>query len=90
MDVKYSPHIAKQVSKGKLLPEIWGDFKDAFRSLAVTMNFGLFDIKKLTTKGKIAYYRLRIRGHRALFHYDSTAIYVEDIAPRSEVYRSWR
>lgn len=56
----------------------------------MTMNFRLFDIKKLTTKGSTAYYRLRIGKYRALFHFDAKTIYVEDIAPRAEVYRTWR
>ena len=90
MEVLYGKPVRKRVEKRKLPRQIWADFRDAFLSLAVTMNFRLFDIKKLTVKGPLAYYRLRIGKCRALFHFDQTAIYVEDIAPRPEVYRTWR
>lgn len=88
MKVFYSRLVAQRVKKHKLSQEIWADFRDAFESLAQTRNFRLFDIKKLVNKGPYSYYRIRIRNHRALFHLDSNSIYVEDIAPRGEVYRS--
>lgn len=90
MDVLYRKLVRKRIEKRKLPQQLWHDFRDAFSSLAMTMNFRLFDIKKLTTKGSIAYYRLRIGKYRALFRFDALAIYVEDIAPRAEVYRAWR
>ena len=88
MKVIYSKQVAKRVQKHKLPKEIWKDFKDAFESLAHTQNFRLFDIKRLVAKGPYTYYRLRIRSYHALFHFDHKYIYVEDIAPRGEVYRS--
>ena len=85
MNVVYSKRIARQVRKRKLPQDIWTDFRDAFQSLADTMNFRLFDIKKLTDKGP--YYRLRLGRYRALFRIDKETIYVEDIGPRGEIYQ---
>ena len=88
MKVLYSKHVAKKVEKNKLPKEVWIDFKDAFDAFARSRNFRLFDIKKLTNKGPHVYYRLRVRGYRALFHMDDERIYVEDIGTRGEVYKS--
>jgi mRNA-degrading endonuclease RelE of RelBE toxin-antitoxin system len=85
--VVYGQSVAKRVKKKKLPREIWTDFRDAFDSLARTRNFRLFDIKKLVKKGDHVYYRLRIRKYRALFRIDEDTLFVEDIAPRAEVYR---
>lgn len=87
MKVLYGKHVAKKIEKNKLPREVWVDFKDAFDSFAKNRNFRLFDIKKLTNKGPYVYYRLRIRGYRALFHMDDDSIYVEDIGTRGEVYK---
>jgi mRNA-degrading endonuclease RelE of RelBE toxin-antitoxin system len=87
MKVLYGKSIAKKIEKHKLPQEIWIDFKDAFSSFAAHRNFRLFDIKKLTNKGPYVYYRMRIRGYRALFHMDNENIYVEDIGPRGDVYK---
>ena len=87
MKVLYSRQVEKQVKKGKIPKEIWVDFRDAFDSFGITANFRLFDIKKLTNKGPHVYYRLRIRNYRALFHMDDSAIYVEVIGPRGEIYK---
>ncbi|MDA9101285.1 hypothetical protein N9K06_01270 [Omnitrophica bacterium] len=84
----YSKQVEKRIKKHKVSREIWEDFRDAFESLAATQNFRLFDIKKLIQKGPYVYYRLRIRGYRALFHQDREYIFVEDIGPRGEIYRS--
>lgn len=85
--VVYGQKVVKRVSKRKLPREVWEDFRDSFDSLARTQNFRLFDIKKLVKKGDLAYYGLRIKKYRALFRMDEDTIYVEDIAPRAEVYR---
>ena len=87
MRVSYSRRIGKLVEKHKLPKEIWDDFSDAFDAFARHRNFRLFDIKKLTTKGPYVYYRLRIRGYRALFHMDDEGIFVEDIGPRGGIYK---
>ncbi len=87
MKVLYSRTVAKRVQKHRLPKEVWTDFRDAFDSFARTRNFRLHDIKKLINKGPFAYYRLRIRGYRALFHMDDRNIYVEDIGPRGEIYK---
>lgn len=88
MNVRYSKHVAKKVERNKLPKEVWIDFKDAFEAFANNKNFRLFDMKKLTNKGPYVYYRLRIRGYRALFHMDDEHIYVEDIGTRGEIYKS--
>ena len=87
MKVLYGKLVEKRIKKHKLPKEIWEDFRDTFESFAQTRNFRLFDIKRLIQKGPHTYYRLRIRGYRALFRMDDQHIYVEDIAPRGEVYR---
>ncbi|PIW59787.1 MAG: hypothetical protein COW13_04270 [Candidatus Omnitrophica bacterium CG12_big_fil_rev_8_21_14_0_65_50_5] len=87
MDVVYGKAVAKKIQKNKIPREIWFDFKDTFEAFADTQNFRIFDIKKLVNKGPYVYYRLRVRNYRALFHMDKDFIYVEDIAPRGEVYK---
>ena len=88
MQVLYGKSVLKSIKKGKIPRDIWIDTKDAFDSLAKTNNYRLFDIKKLITKGTHSYYRLRIRGYRALFRADKAAIYVEEIGPRGGIYKS--
>ncbi len=68
--------------------EAWADFRDAFDNLARTQNFRLFDVKKIVNKGPHVFYRLRLGKYRALFWMDGTTMFVEDIAPRGEAYRS--
>jgi mRNA-degrading endonuclease RelE of RelBE toxin-antitoxin system len=87
MRVLYGKYVGKRVQKHQLPMEIWVDFQDAFESFAKTRNFRLFDIKKLANKEPYVYYRLRIRGYRALFHMDKEHIYVEDIGPRGGIYK---
>ena len=90
MEVRYSQNVAKAIKKHQLPKEIWEDFRDAFEALALSRNFRLFDIKKMVSKGPYVYYRLRIRGYRALFHMEEAFIYVEEIGPRGEIYQRWR
>ena len=87
MRILYAKRVAKSVEKRQLPKEIWVDFQDAFESFAKSGNFRLFDIRKLTTKGAYVYYRLRVRGYRALFHMDAESIFVEDIGPRGGIYK---
>ena len=87
MKVLYSKRVAKKVERNKLPKEVWIDFRDAFDAFARNRNFRLFDIKKLANKGPHVYYRLRVRGYRALFHMDDECIYIEDIGARGEVYK---
>ena len=87
MDVLYSKHVSKKAAHHRLPKEVWIDFRDAFDSFGKNKNYRLFDIKKLTHKGPYVYYRLRIRGYRALFHMDDEHIYVEDIGARGEIYK---
>ena len=87
MDVVYSKRVGRRVRKRKLPSDVWVDFRDAFKSLADTKNFRLFDIKKLTDKGQYRYYRLRLGRYRALFWIEKETIYVEDIGPRGEIYK---
>lgn len=86
MKVYYSKQVGKRIEKRQIPKEIWTDFRDAFESFSKSRNFRLFDIKKLTVKGPHVYYRLRIRGYRALFHMDEN-IFVEDIGPRGGIYK---
>jgi len=88
MQVLYSKLVEKRIKKHKLPEDVWINFRDAFDAFSRTRNFRLFDIKKLINKGPYVYYRLRIGDYRALFHMDIKHVYVEDIAPRGEVYRS--
>ena len=87
MRVVYGKQVAKRVQKLRIPREVWVDFRDAFESFAESRNFRLFDIKKLTVKGPYVYYRLRIRGYRALFHMDDETVFVEDIGPRGGIYK---
>ena len=88
MTVLYSKRIHKKVGQHRIPKEVWIDFGDAFESFAKSRNFRLYDIKKLIHKGPYVYYRLRIRTYRALFRMDDRSIYVEDIGPRGDIYKS--
>lgn len=87
MKVLYSKQVLKSIEKHRVPVEMWEDFKDSFDSLARHSNFRLFDIKKLVNKGARAYYRMRIRGYRALFWIEGDCIYVEVIGPRGGIYK---
>lgn len=65
---------------------------NALRSIDLTKDYSLFDIK--TLKGEKVrqrtYYRLRKGSYRAIFYVEKDNIYVIRIAKREEVYKKWQ
>jgi len=87
--IYYEDAIKKNLKKGILSKELVTRFNNAFRSLDLTKDLSLFDIKKLKGEYRRDYYRLRKGKYRAIFYLDNDDIYVITIAKREEVYNIW-
>ena len=87
--VFYEDVIKKAVKKGALPKEIFQRLNNVFISLDTTNDLGLFDIKKLKSSEKRAYYRLRKGKYRAIFYIEENSYYVISVAKREEVYKQW-
>ena len=87
--ISYSDKILKSVKKGQLTREIFVHFNNAFISLDKTNDFELFDIKRLKTKDKRAYYRLRKGKYRSIFYIENKNFCIIAIDKREEVYKKW-
>jgi mRNA interferase RelE/StbE len=90
--VKYLEDILKRIKKGQIPKEIFIHFNNAFKSLDLTKDLSLFDIKQLKDseeKSRI-YYRLRKGKYRAIFYIEEADIYVITIDKREEVYNKWQ
>ncbi len=87
--ILYEDNIKKAVKKGTLSKETFERFNNVFISLDTTNDLGLFDIKKLKSSEKRAYYRLRKGKYRAIFYIEVNDYYVISIAKREEVYKQW-
>ncbi|GBE01057.1 MAG TPA: hypothetical protein ENH01_10905 [Nitrospirae bacterium] len=87
--VFYEKDIKKAVKRESLPKEIFKRFNNIFIALDMTNDLGLFDIKKLKSSEKRAYYRLRKGKYRAIFYIEDKNYYVISIAKREEVYKRW-
>jgi len=88
----YDEEILKRVGKNALPKNVFLHLDNAFKSLDLTKDLKLFDIKKLKeseSKGR-SYYRLRKGKYRAIFYLEEKNIYVIAIDKREEVYRKWQ
>ncbi len=90
--VKYLEEVLKRVKKGLIPKGIFLHFNNAFKSLDVTKDLSLFDIKQLKTSEELnrIYYRLRKGKYRAIFYVELDDIYIITIDKREEVYKKWQ
>ncbi|MBN2374260.1 hypothetical protein JXL19_10790 [bacterium] len=87
--VLYEENVKKAISKGTLQKAVFAKFNNVFIALDATHDLSLFDIKKLKSSGKRAYYRVRKGKYRAIFYIEDNSYYVISIAKREEVYNKW-
>lgn len=86
--IRYYEDILKRIKKGQIPKEIFVHFNNAFCSLDLTKDLGLFDIKQLRNseeKSRV-YYRLRKGKYRSIFYLEEDDIVVMAIDTREEVY----
>jgi mRNA interferase RelE/StbE len=87
--IYYEEKIKKIISK-KIIPTIIiKRFHNAFKSLDLTKDLTLFDIKIMKGEYQRNYYRLRKGKYRAIFYIENDDIYVVFIGKREEVYNLW-
>ena len=88
----YSDDIAKRVERNKIPREIFLHMDNAFKSLDLTKDLDLFDIKQLKVSADetIKYYRIRKGKYRAIFYIEQESIYVIALDKREEVYKKWQ
>lgn len=87
--VYYDDSVKKAVLKGAIPKKIFKRINNAFVSLDVTNDLGLFDIKKLKSSRRRTYFRLRKGRYRAIFYKEDGDYFVISIAKREEVYDQW-
>jgi mRNA interferase RelE/StbE len=89
--VCYSSTIVKKAKQGIQPKNIFIHFNNAFKSIDITKDLTLFDIKKLKTSETFDrnYFRLRKGKYRAIFYIENDDVYVIDIDKREDVYKKW-
>ncbi len=87
--VYYEKEEEKDLSRGRISQDVFVHMNNAFISIDLTKDLTLFDIKKLISKEKIAYYRLRKGKYRAIFYLEDDNVYVIKISKREDVYKKW-
>ena len=87
--ILYESRIKKLINKGELPRKIVERFHNAFLSLELTKDLGLFDIKRMKGDYKRHYFRLRKGKYRAIFYIEKNDIFVVYIGKREEVYDLW-
>ena len=85
----FNEDIKKAIKKNKLPSDVAKLFQNAFISLDTTKDLNLFDIKKLISKDKVDYFRLRKGKYRAIFTIENEDFFVHAIMKREEVYKKW-
>lgn len=85
--IHYADIILKNIKKGILPKRVFVKFDNAFRSLDLTKDLALFDIKILKDAEARKTYRLRKGKYRALFYITDDDFFVFKIDKREEVYK---
>ncbi len=88
--IKYEDQVRKCIEKGKIPRHIFQTFHNAFKSIELTKDLNLFDIKEVKGNLRRTYYRMRKGKYRAIFFIDADDILVIHIGKRDEVYKLWR
>lgn len=86
----YEKSVQKNFKKGEIPKRIMLLFHNAFLSLDLTKDLGLFDIKKIKGNFDREYYRLRKGKYRAIFYMLNDDFYIIYIGKREEVYDKWQ
>ena len=86
----YEKSVQKIFKKGEIPKRIMILFHNAFLSLNLTKDLGLFDIKKIKGSYNREYYRLRKGKYRAIFYMLNDDLYIIYIGKREEVYDKWQ
>jgi len=86
----YEKSVQKNFKKGEIPERIMILFHNAFLSLDLTKDLGLFDIKKIKGNFYREYYRLRKGKYRAIFYMLNDNLYIIYIGKREEVYDKWQ
>ena len=86
----YEKSIRKSFKKREIPRRIMILFQNAFLSLDLTKDLGLFDIKKIKGNFDREYYRLRKGKYRAIFYMLNDDFYIIYIGKREEVYDKWQ
>jgi mRNA interferase RelE/StbE len=89
--VCFSDEIEKGISKKTFPKEVFLQFDNAFKSLDLTKDLSLFDIKKLkdSKNKKRAYYRIRKGKFRAIFFIQDNDYFIITLDKKEDVYRKW-
>jgi mRNA interferase RelE/StbE len=86
----YEKSVQKSFKKGEIPRRVMVLFHNAFLSLDLTKDLGLFDIKKIKGNFEREYYRLRKGKYRAIFYMCNDSFYIIHIGKREEVYDKWQ
>ena len=86
----YEKSVQKYFKKGEIPKRIMTLFHNAFLSLDLTKDLGLFDIKKIKGNFNREYYRIRKGKYRAIFYMLNDDLYIIYIGKREEVYDKWQ
>ena len=85
--VNYEHNVVKRLQKGKPPHEVFIHLDNAFRSIDLTGDLTLFDIKVLKGAQNRKTYRLRKGKYRALFYIEENDLFVFKIDKREDVYK---
>ena len=88
--ILYEKSVQKYFKKGEIPKRIMTLFHNAFLSLDLTKDLGLFDIKKIKGNFNREYYRIRKGKYRAIFYMLNDDLYIIYIGKREEVYDKWQ
>jgi mRNA interferase RelE/StbE len=86
----YEKSVQKNFKKEEIPKRIMILFHNAFLSLNLTKDLGLFDIKKIKGNFNREYYRIRKGKYRAIFYMLNDDLYIIYIGKREEVYDKWQ
>lgn len=89
--IYFSEEIEKRINKKAIPKEIFLQFDNAFKSLDLTKDLSLFDIKKLknSENKERVYYRIRKGKYRAIFYIEDKDFYIIALDKREDVYKKW-
>ena len=86
----YEKSVQNNFKKGEIPKRTMILFHNAFLSLDLTKDLGLFDIKKIKGNFNREYYRIRKGKYRAIFYMLNDDLYIIYIGKREEVYDKWQ
>ena len=85
--VNYEHDVVKRLQKGKPPKDVFVHLDNAFRSIDLTGDLTLFDIKMLKGSNDRKTYRLRKGKYRTLFYIENSNLFVFKIGKREDVYK---